>query len=34
MRYAVILSKEARTDLERLPPHIQKRIVRWLDLLA
>lgn len=33
-RYRVILSKEARRDLDDLPRHVQKRIVRWLDLLA
>ena len=34
MRYEVILTDAARRSLRDLPAHVQKRISRWLDLLA
>ena len=34
MTYRVVLSPQAADSLERLPKRIQKRILRWLDLLA
>jgi mRNA interferase RelE/StbE len=34
MRYTVKLTARAERDLESLPKQIQKRIGRWLELLA
>jgi mRNA interferase RelE/StbE len=34
MAYQVILTDAARRSLRNLPSHIQKRITRWIDLLA
>ena len=34
MRYRVIFQKDAKRDLEALPAHVQRRVLRWLDLLA
>ncbi len=34
MTYRVELTPKARRELTSLPRHVQKRIVRWLDLLA
>lgn len=34
MRYQVILTDAARRSLRDLPVHIQKRVKRWIDLLA
>ena len=34
MRYRVDLTPKAAKGLERLPKRIQKRIARWLDVLA
>jgi len=34
MGYRVDLTPRAAKELERLPKHIQKRIARWLDVLA
>jgi len=34
MAYEVVLTEAARKSLRNLPGHIQKRIGRWIDLLA
>ncbi len=34
MRYEVIFTEAARRLLRDLPVHIQKRVKRWIDLLA
>jgi mRNA interferase RelE/StbE len=34
MVYEVVLTEAARKSLRNLPDHIQKRIGRWIDLLA
>lgn len=34
MPYQVILTNAARRSLESFPAHIQKRVKRWIDLLA
>ena len=34
MAYRVELTPKAAAELEALPKHVQRRIVRWLDLLA
>ena len=34
MRYRVVFIPRAEKELERLPAHVQKRVARWLDLLA
>ncbi len=34
MPYQVILTDAARRSLRNLPSHIQKRVARWIDLLA
>jgi mRNA interferase RelE/StbE len=34
MPYQVIFTEVARRSLRNLPNHIQKRISRWIDLLA
>ena len=34
MTYSVVLTDAARRSLSNLPGHIQKRITRWIDLLA
>lgn len=34
MAHRVELTSKARRELADLPRHVQKRIVRWLDLLA
>ncbi len=34
MRYRIALTARAEKELESLPRHIQKRIARWIDLLA
>lgn len=34
MQYHIALTARAEKDLGDLPRHVQKRIARWLDLLA
>jgi mRNA interferase RelE/StbE len=34
MAYTVKLSSKAQRQIEKLPQHIQKRIARWIGLLA
>ena len=34
MRYQVAFTSQAERDLAELPRHVQKRVARWLDLLA
>ena len=34
MRYRIALTPRAEGELGELPGHVQKRIARWLDLLA
>lgn len=34
MRYRVALTIRAEKEFDELPRHIQRRITRWLDLLA
>lgn len=34
MRYRLALTPRAQRELDALPRHIQKRVARWLDLLA
>ena len=34
MRYRIAFIARADKELDELPGHIQKRIARWLDLLA
>ncbi len=34
MRYTVALTPRAEKELDALPRHVQKRIARWIDLLA
>jgi mRNA interferase RelE/StbE len=34
MAYRVELTKRAAKELERLPKPVQKRVARWLDVLA
>ncbi|MEW5827113.1 MAG: type II toxin-antitoxin system RelE/ParE family toxin [Candidatus Bipolaricaulota bacterium] len=34
MTYGIELTKRAAKELERLPKAIQKRVARWLDVLA
>lgn len=34
MHYRMALTPEAEREFEALPRHIQRRVARWLDLLA
>lgn len=34
MRYRIAFTDQAEREFDQLPPHIQKRIARWLGLLA
>jgi mRNA interferase RelE/StbE len=34
MPYEVIFTEAARKSLRDLPAHVQKRAIRWIDLLA
>ena len=34
MSFPVILTDAARRSLHDLPTHVQKRVTRWIDLLA
>lgn len=34
MRYQVTFTEAARKSLRDLPNHVQKRVKRWIDLLA
>jgi len=34
MPYRVVFQKDAKGDLDRMPAHVQRRVLRWLDLLA
>ncbi len=34
MAYGIELTKRAAKELERLPKPIQKRVTRWLDVIA
>ncbi len=34
MRYRVAFTPQAQRELDELPRHVQRRIARWLDLLA
>jgi|HubBroStandDraft_1064217.scaffolds.fasta_scaffold193109_1 mRNA interferase RelE/StbE len=34
MAYTVKLSAKAQREIEELPRHVQKRVTRWLGLLA
>lgn len=34
MPYRLELTPRAEAELDRLPRHIQRRVARWLDLLA
>jgi mRNA interferase RelE/StbE len=33
-RYEIVFTNDARKDLDRLPAHVQRRILHWADLLA
>ncbi len=34
MRYRIALTARAEKELDALPRHVQKRLARWIDLLA
>jgi mRNA interferase RelE/StbE len=34
MRYRIAFTPRAERELEGLPAHVQRRVARWLDLLA
>ena len=34
MTYSVVLTDAAKRALRELPAHVQKRVTRWIDLLA
>jgi len=34
VRYQIIFTEAARKSLRDLPSHVQKRVKRWIDLLA
>ena len=34
MRYRIAFTARADREIDELPRHIQKRVARWLDLLA
>ena len=34
MAYTIRISDKAQRQVDRLPAHVQKRVARWIDLLA